>query len=120
EHFERDGARVIILSEYGITEVGCAVHINRVLRREGLLRVRDELGRDMLDAGASEAFAVVDHQVAHIYVKRPERIAEVRELIARQPGVDSVLDAEGKKAAGIDHPRAGDLVAVSTADRWFS
>ena len=120
EHFERAGARVVVLSEYGIGEVSGAVHINRVLRRAGLIRVRDELGREILDAGASEAFAVADHQIAHVYVRRPERIAEVKALLEREEGVEVVLDAAGKAERGLDHPRSGELVAVARADRWFT
>ena len=120
DHVRRDGARVIVLSEYGITEVRDAVHVNRALREAGLLAVKSELDRDMLDPGASEAFAVSDHQLAHVYVRRPERIAEVRRLLQALDGVETVLDEEGKRAAGLDHPRSGELVAVSRADRWFS
>jgi predicted AlkP superfamily pyrophosphatase or phosphodiesterase len=120
EHAERDGANVVVLSEYGITDVRGPVHINRALREAGLIEVRAEMGRDMLDAGASEAFAVADHQVAHIYVKRPERIAEVRALLERLDGVEVVLDADGKRENGLDHPRSGELVAISAADRWFT
>ncbi|MGK3996849.1 alkaline phosphatase family protein [Sorangium sp. So ce1024] len=120
EHVRKDGARVIVLSEYGITRVSGAVHINRTLREHGLLRVRVERGLEKLDAGASEAFAVADHQVAHVYVRRPERVEEVKSLVERLPGVDFVLDAEGKRSAGLDHPRSGELVAVSREDRWFS
>ncbi|WP_437652944.1 alkaline phosphatase family protein [Sorangium sp. So ce1182] len=120
DHVRKDGARVIILSEYGITRVSGAVHINRTLREHGLLRVRVERGLEKLDAGASEAFAVADHQVAHVYVRRPERVEEVKALLERLPGVDFVLDAEGKRSAGLDHPRSGELVAVSREDRWFS
>ena len=120
EHVQRDGTRVVVLSEYGITRVRGPVHINRVLRRAGLLRVKPELGREMLDAGASDAFAVADHQVAHVYVRRPERVAEVRALLEGVEGVDAVLGEEGKRAQDLDHPRSGELVAISTADRWFS
>ena len=120
EHFERDGARVVVLSEYGITAVSGAVHINRVLRGAGLVRIKPELGRDTLDAGASEAFAVADHQVAHVYVRRPERVVEVRQLLEGVLGIEAVLDRDGKCDAGLDHPRSGELVAVSGADRWFS
>lgn len=120
DHVSKDGARVIVLSEYGITPVSDAIHVNRALRDAGLLAVKDELGRDMLDAGASEAFAVSDHQLAHVYVRRPERVPEVQRLLAGLDGVERVLDAEGKRAAGLDHPRSGELVAVSRADRWFS
>jgi predicted AlkP superfamily pyrophosphatase or phosphodiesterase len=118
-HVRRAGARVIVLSEYGITEVRGAIHINRALREAGLLRVRDELGEDKLDY-ASEAFAMADHQVAHVYVKHPARVAEVKSLIESLPGVERVLDAEGKRAFGLDHERSGELVAISRADHWFT
>src|SRR5690606_35554029 len=120
EHFERDGAHVVVLSEYGITPVRGAVHINRVLRRAGLIRVREELGSEKLDAGASEAFAVADHQIAHVYVRRPERVAEVKALLEAQEGIEVVLDDAGKAERGLDHPRSGELVAISRPDRWFS
>jgi predicted AlkP superfamily pyrophosphatase or phosphodiesterase len=120
EAWERDGARVLVLSEYGITPVDRPIHVNRVLRRAGLIQVREELGHDMLDAGASGAFAVADHQVAHIYVARSEAIAEVKTLIETLPGVERVLDAEGKREFGLDHPRSGELVAIADAHSWFT
>jgi predicted AlkP superfamily pyrophosphatase or phosphodiesterase len=119
-HVRRDGARVVVLSEYGITEVSSAIHPNRALREAGLIRVRTELGRELLDAGASEAFCVADHQVAHVYVRRRERVAEVKRLIEALPGVAAVLDDEGKRAHGLDHPRSGELVALAARDRWFT
>ncbi|MFQ5897781.1 MAG: alkaline phosphatase family protein [Candidatus Methylomirabilia bacterium] len=119
-HARRDGARVMVLSEYGITEVSGAVHINRALREAKWLRVRRELGLELLDAGASEAFAVADHQVAHVYVRRPDLVGEVKRLLEGLPGVESVLDEEGKRAHGLDHSRSGELVAVASADRWFT
>jgi predicted AlkP superfamily pyrophosphatase or phosphodiesterase len=116
----RAGAAVVVLSEYGITEVSRPVHINRALRRAGWLVVREELGREQLDAGASQAFAVADHQVAHVYVARPELVPEVAALLRELPGVERVLDAQGKREAGLDHPRSGELVAVSDAQSWFT
>ena len=115
-----DGAHVIVLSEYGITPVRGAVHPNRALRQAGLLAVRNELGRELLDPGASEAFAVSDHQLAHVYVRRPERTAEVRALLEALPGVERVLGEDEKRASGLDHPRSGELVALSRADHWFT
>jgi predicted AlkP superfamily pyrophosphatase or phosphodiesterase len=112
--------RVVILSEYGITEVTGAIHPNRVLRDAGFLRVREELGREQLDPGASAAFAVADHQIAHVYVKDPARAREVRALFEKVPGVERVLDDAGKRDLGLDHARAGELVLISAADRWFS
>jgi predicted AlkP superfamily pyrophosphatase or phosphodiesterase len=115
----KDGARVLVVSEYGITKVDGAVHINRVLRDAGLLAVRVEQGRELLDAGASRAFAVADHQVAHVYV-RGVPVAEVKALLEGVPGIERVLDADGKRGEQLDHPRAGELVAITTADKWFS
>jgi predicted AlkP superfamily pyrophosphatase or phosphodiesterase len=120
ERFERDGARVVVISEYGITSVTGPIHINRVLRAAGLIRIKPEVGRETLDAGASDAFAVADHQIAHVYVKDPARIPEVRTLLEAVDGVEMVLDEEGKRAHGLAHPRSGELVAVSRPDRWFS
>ena len=118
--FDDRGIRVSVISEYGISPVAGAVHLNRVLRDAGFLTLRDELGREMLDAGASRAFAVCDHQVAHIYVAHERDRSEVQRILQATAGVEMVLDAQGKHAAGLDHPRAGDLVAISTADRWFA
>jgi predicted AlkP superfamily pyrophosphatase or phosphodiesterase len=115
------GREVIVVSEYGITPVTDAVHVNRALREAGLIRVRpEEHGREVLDAGASAAFAVADHQVAHVYVNDRSRLGEVRALLERLEGVERVLDAAGKKEFGLDHERSGELVAISKAERWFS
>jgi predicted AlkP superfamily pyrophosphatase or phosphodiesterase len=118
DHFK--GARIIILSEYGITPVSRLVHLNRVLREKALLATRMEMGRELLDAGASVAFAVADHQIAHIYVNDPARRLEVRALIESTPGVARVLDAPGKQEFHLDHPRSGELVALAEPDAWFT
>jgi predicted AlkP superfamily pyrophosphatase or phosphodiesterase len=117
---ERDGARVIVVSEYGITPVTGAVHLNRVLREAGLIRVRLELGREILDPGASSAFALADHQIAHVYVQHGQSVAEVKSLLEGVEGIEQVLDEDGKRAIGLDHPRSGELVAIARPDRWFS
>ena len=117
---KKSGLRVIVLSEYGITPVSDAIHVNRALREAGLIRVREELGVEQLDPGASDAFAVADHQVAHVYVKNPARLSEVRFLLKKLPGVEQVLNREEQRGFGLDHERAGDLVLISAADRWFS
>ena len=117
---ERDGARVIVLSEYGIGRVSTPIHINRALREAGLLKVREEDGGEILDVPQSAAFAVADHQVAHIYVADPARIDEVRRMVAALRGVERVLDRGEQDALAIDHPRAGELVAIARADAWFT
>ena len=120
DHFSARGARIIVLSEYGITAVSRPVHLNRVLREHGLLTIRDELGHELLDAGASKAFAVADHQVAHVYVNDRSKIQEVRQLVSATPGVEQVLDDAAKKQWHLDHDRAGELVAIASPDSWFT
>ncbi len=118
---DRDGQRIVVVSEYGITPATEAIHINRALREAGLIRVRpEEHGREILDPQASDAFALADHQIAHVYVKDPARIAEVGALVAALDGVEAVWDEDAKRANGLDHPRSGELIAVAQADRWFS
>jgi predicted AlkP superfamily pyrophosphatase or phosphodiesterase len=115
------GYAVAVLSEYGISPVRDAVHLNRILRQAGLLTVHEPCtGGELLDAGASRAFAVADHQVAHVYVREPADLPAVKRLLEATAGVEQVLDAEGKGRVGLDHPRAGELVAVAAPERWFS
>jgi len=119
-HFESHGADVILLSEYGITDVAKPVHLNRVLREHGFIAVREELGLELLDCGASAAFAVADHQIAHVYVNDQSRLSEVRAILEMIPGVEAVLDQSGKARHHIDHARAGDFVVVSERNAWFT
>lgn len=119
-HYEGRGASVIVLSEYGITNVSKPVHLNRVLRERGFVAVRNEMGRDVFDAGASAAFAVADHQIAHVYVNDRSHVNEVRALLAGVDGVDTVLGREDQASFGIGHPRAGELVVIAKPDAWFT
>ena len=114
-------ADVVVLSEYGITAVSQPVHINRALREAGYLTVRLEpLGWETLDCGASKAFAVADHQVAHVYVRRSADVPSVKALLERLDGVERVLDRAAQRVAGIDHERSGELVCVSHRNAWFT
>jgi predicted AlkP superfamily pyrophosphatase or phosphodiesterase len=118
---QKADADVVVLSEYGITEVQQPVHLNRILREAGLLTVRREtLGWETLDCGASQAFAVADHQVAHVYVKESRHLQRVKQLLQKVPGVERVLDRTEQKELGIDHERSGELVCISARDAWFT
>ena len=120
DFFAQRGVEVMLLSEYGITAVDRPVHLNRLFRERGWLAIRPELGLEMLDCGASRVFAVADHQVAHLYVNDHNLEAPVRALVASQPGVATVLEAGQKRVWGLDHARAGDLIAVAREDAWFT
>jgi predicted AlkP superfamily pyrophosphatase or phosphodiesterase len=116
----RLGAPVVVLSEYGITAARRPVDVNRALRRAGLLEVTTQAGMEYLDPLASRAFALADHQAAHVYVRDPADIPAATEVVAGLPGVDEVLDESGKQRLGLDHARAGELVAVAEPDAWFT
>ncbi|MCC9020693.1 MULTISPECIES: alkaline phosphatase family protein [Flavobacterium] len=120
EYFESKGTEVVVLSEYGITEVNNPIHINRFLRTHGYLQIREERGLELLDTGECKAFALADHQIAHLYVKENEDIVELKELIQKIPGIAKVLDSKGKKEHHLDHERSGDLVLVADHNSWFT
>jgi len=120
EFFRARSVSALLLSEYGITAVDTPVHLNRVFRQHGWIAIKDELGLEMLDCGASRVFSVADHQVAHVYVNDRSLEIEARALIETQPGIARVLGAAEKKELGLDHPRAGDLVALAAENAWFT
>ncbi|MDJ1504028.1 alkaline phosphatase family protein [Xanthocytophaga agilis] len=119
EYYESKGAQVILLSEYGITQVDRPIMLNRVLRKEGLLAIREERGLELLDAGASDAFAVADHQIAHIYVKNEADIPRIKKLIEAVPGVDKVYAGKEREQLHLAHSRAGEIIAIADARSWF-
>ncbi|MBI5851236.1 MAG: alkaline phosphatase family protein [Planctomycetes bacterium] len=114
------GAEVMALAEYGIERVELAIPINRVLHEKGFLRVQETGHGQLLDCGACRAFAVADHQCAHVYVKDARDLAAVKALLEAQTGVERVLDRAGQQALGIDHERSGELVCVAAKGAWFA
>jgi len=118
--FNQRDVQVVLVSEYGITNVDTPVHLNRRFREQGWLAIKEELGLEILDAGASRVFAVADHQIAHIYLNDVSLEKSVREVLDKTDGVDGVLGKMEKIAMGIDHPRAGDLIAVAKENVWFT
>lgn len=116
--FVKRGVEVVLLSEYGISKVRKPVHLNRVFRDKGWLQIKNELGLELLDAGASRAFAVADHQVAHVYVRDDSIRNEVRCVLEATEGVAEVR--ESGFGDGIGARRAGDFIAVSSPESWFT
>ncbi|MDA2812411.1 alkaline phosphatase family protein [Nocardiopsis sp. RSe5-2] len=114
------GTRVLVVSEYGIAPASRPVHVNRALRDAGLLEVYTQHGMEYLDPWASRAFAVADHQAAHVYVADPADVAHVAALLSALPGVDLVLDKAGQADHGLDHARSGELVLVAGPEAWFT
>lgn len=114
------GYTVVAVSEYGIEQASRPIDVNRALRREGLLEVYVQDGREQLDPWTSRAFAVADHQVAHVYVADAADVPRVRDVLRALPGVDEVLDRAAQGRYGLDHPRAGELVVVAEPGAWFT
>lgn len=114
------GAEPTVFSEYGLVPVARPVLVNRALRAAGLLSVRDGPYGETLDPWASAAFAVADHQVAHVVAADPEARARARAVVEALPGVATVLEGDARAAVGLRHPRAGDLVLLAERDAWFA
>ncbi len=120
QFYSKRGVRCCALSEYGITPVRRSVALNRLFREKGWITVKDELGLELMDCGASRAFAIADHQVAHVYVNDRAILGDVRTAIERIDGVARVLDETAQLAEGLRHERSGDLVVFSAEDCWFT
>ncbi|MDN3548388.1 alkaline phosphatase family protein [Mucilaginibacter aquaedulcis] len=118
--YEKKNARVILLSEYGIAPVNNPIHLNRLFRQHNLLQIRVERGLELLDPGASKAFVVADHQIAHVYINDVTVTEQVKALLKTVPGVELVLDRNDQAAYHIDHERAGDLVLMADENSWFT
>jgi predicted AlkP superfamily pyrophosphatase or phosphodiesterase len=114
------GARVWVVNECVHLPVRRVVEPNRALRRARLLTARNGPFGETLDTFASKALAVCDHQISHVHVNDPAETPNVRELLAGLPGVARVLAGEERAEIGLDHARAGDLVALSAPDAWFA
>ncbi len=114
--YVKRGVEVVLLSEYGISKVRHPVHLNRIFREKGWLQIKNELGLELLDAGASRVFAVADHQVAHVYVRDDTVRKEVRQVLEATEGGAEIR--EGCFGDGIGGERGGDFVAGSPPESW--
>ena len=119
-YFDSRSVEPIIVSEYGIEPVSRPIAINRVLREENCIAIREEMGLELLDAGASQAFAVADHQIAHVYVRNKQNIGRIQDICKNVPGVEQVLDKSAQSQLNIEHERSGDIVLVAAEGCWFS
>lgn len=119
-YFDSQSVTPVIVSEYGIEPVSRAIAINKILREENLIAIRDEMGLEMLDAGASEAFAVADHQIAHVYIKNKQNTNRIYKVCKNISGVEQVLDENTKAEFHVNHNRSGDLILVAAKGYWFS
>jgi predicted AlkP superfamily pyrophosphatase or phosphodiesterase len=119
-YFEKRNAQIIILSEYGIAPVNNPIHLNRLFRKNDLLQIRVERGLELLDPGASKAFVVADHQVAHVYINDPSVTNKVKSILEKVQGIELILDKTAQQNYHIGNARSGDLVLMADAESWFT
>lgn len=120
ETAKKNNYEIMIVSEYGIQDVDHPIHINRELRKNNLIQTTIECNEEHPDPVASRAFAMADHQIAHIYIKNSEDIPIVKEIVSKLKGVAKVLDKNEQKNISINHERSGELVALSEKNAWFT
>jgi hypothetical protein len=116
----RVGARVWVANECTHVDVRRPIYLNRALREAGLLAARGGPFGEQLDTFDSTAFAVCDHQLAHIYINDQAAVEKVRDVVAQLAGVERAFTGEERADIGLDHPRAGAIVVLAEPDAWFA
>lgn len=116
----------LVAGEYAMTDVRGVVYPNRLLRQAGLLAVKEDSAAEQVDLPNSSAFAMVDHQLAHVYVRpfgggkeQDSRIAKVAELFHGVKGIAAVYAGEERSRIGLAHQRAGEVILVCE-DHWLA
>lgn len=111
----------LLASEYVISPVDHVLYPNRILREAGLLTVREtEAGGEVIDFAASRAFAMVDHQFSHVFVRDQDEaiIRRVAAIFNGREGVAEVFDPRESPQYDLAHPRSGELAIVSEPNSW--
>ncbi|MCS7168720.1 MAG: alkaline phosphatase family protein [Gemmatales bacterium] len=116
----QEGAQVVVVSEYGHLDVSRPIYINRYLREQGYLVVRPGPFGEQLETFESQAFAVCDHQICHIYVREAHLIPRIRDQVATLPGIAKTYIGEEREEIGLCHERSGEIIALSQPDAWFA
>ena len=121
EQANKCGYEILIAGDYAITDVSeGAVFPNGALRTADLFFTQSVKGMAYPDFFASRAFAMVDHEVAHVYTRDEAACEQARKVLSELVGIESVLDREAQRALAIDHPLSGDLVLVAADGYWFA
>jgi len=110
---------LMIVSEYGFNEVNESISPNVILRNEGFLSTRKIDDKEYVDFEYSKAFAMVDHQVAHIFVK-PGNEDTIKSIFKRKNGIAEILDKDSKYSMKINHSNSGELILCAEKNSWFN
>lgn len=115
----KDEYEIMIISEYSFNTVTNSVSPNKILKKEGLLKTRTISGKEYLDFEMSNAFAMSDHQIAHVYTQ-PGYDDQVLEIFQETNGISKILNSETQKTMNIKNNRSGDLIFCANEDTWFN
>jgi predicted AlkP superfamily pyrophosphatase or phosphodiesterase len=110
---QHEGYEVVIFGDYAFADARRPLYPNRLLAERGLLATRNVRGMLYPDFHTSRAFAVVDHEVAHVYCAEPERVADLFR------GMDGVAEVQAEGDL-VGNPNAGELVLVAEEGAWFA
>ena len=116
----KQGYEVLLFGDYAITDVTRAVFPNRVLYEAGFLQCRQVKNMLYPDYHTSRAFAVADHQIAHVIIQDESITQEISTLFTDLPGIDAIFDKEAQQKLAIAHERSGDLLLTAKPDAWFA
>jgi predicted AlkP superfamily pyrophosphatase or phosphodiesterase len=111
---------ILIFGDYAMKQVNKTIFPNRILKEAGLFLTRNVKGMTYPNLYTSRAFAIVDHQVAHIIIKEKSDIPDVINIFKGVNGIKEILDEKGKENFGINHTRAGDIILIADVNAWFS
>ncbi|MBU0679505.1 MAG: alkaline phosphatase family protein [Verrucomicrobia bacterium] len=115
------GYEILIFGDYSMDTVNApAVLPNLILKDAGLFKTRTIRGMTYPDFFYSDAFAMVDHEVAHIYTSGEKATRQAMEALKEAAHIGGILDREAQKEFDIDHDNAGDLVLVADPGSWFA
>jgi len=115
------GYEILAFGDYAIAPVpGGPVFPNRALLEAGYFAVRDMRGRLYPDFHESRAFALCDHEIAHIHVRRAEDRPAVMKLLCALPGIEPAPHPEASPALPPEQPDTGDVTILAAAGRWLA
>ncbi|MFC1499084.1 nucleotide pyrophosphatase/phosphodiesterase family protein [Verrucomicrobiota bacterium] len=120
ETAEANGYDILVFGDYAIGNCSEAVFPNRLLRDAGFLNVRDVKGRLYPDIFESRAFAMTDHEIAHVYLSDPDDEQAVRSMFSGTKEIAEVLGKVEQIRKGIDHYNSGNLVLIASEGKWMS
>lgn len=114
---ERQGRQMLIFGDYAISPVtSLPAFPNATLRKAGFFNVRHVRGMAYPDIYSSLAFALVDHEIAHVYIQNSADLGRVRACLEATNEYESVEVKTTDCEWG--HASAGELLLTAKAGSW--